>query len=101
MLEYMKLIAREGKEFSVEERNLLSVAYKNVIGSKRAAWRILCSISQKEEAKGETRWVEIRRRTIGRVEEELRRVCVEAEEVVGFILENETNFEAQTFFWKM
>ena len=39
----------------MEERNLLSVAYKNVIGSRRASWRVLSSIMEQqgtEEYKG-------------------------------------------------
>ena len=52
MVESMKQVARLDVELTVEERNLLSVAYKNVIGARRASWRIVSSIEQKEETKG-------------------------------------------------
>jgi len=54
MVDFMKNVAKLGVELSVEERNLLSVAYKNVIGAQRSAWRIISSIEQKEESKGES-----------------------------------------------
>lgn len=52
MVEHTKAVASSDQELTVEERNLLSVAYKNVIGSRRASWRIASSIEQKEESKG-------------------------------------------------
>ncbi|CAI0446218.1 unnamed protein product [Linum tenue] len=52
MVEAMKNVAKLDLELTVEERNLVSVGYKNVIGARRASWRILSSIEQKEEAKG-------------------------------------------------
>jgi len=45
MCELMKALTEktlaEKEQLSVEERNLLSVAYKNVIGTRRASWRTL------------------------------------------------------------
>jgi len=51
MVQYMKKVACLDTELTVEERNLLSVAYKNEIGARRASWRIISSIEQKEENK--------------------------------------------------
>ena len=51
MVSAMKAVASMDVELTVEERNLLSVAYKNVIGARRASWRIISSIEQKEENK--------------------------------------------------
>ena len=45
-------------ELTLEERNILSVAFKNVVGTRRAAWRVLSSIEKKENNKGNTNNVE-------------------------------------------
>jgi hypothetical protein len=47
MAQCMKEVA-EGGMLTNEERNLLSVAYKNVVGAKRSSWRIISSIRQKK-----------------------------------------------------
>ena len=52
MVEAMNSVAKLDVELTVEERNLVSVGYKNVTGARRALWRILSSIEQKEKAKG-------------------------------------------------
>ncbi|KAL6498135.1 14-3-3 protein 4 [Orobanche gracilis] len=54
MVEFMEKVVKivDMDELTVEERNLLSVAYKNVIGARRASWRIISSIEQKEEGRG-------------------------------------------------
>ena len=48
MGEYMKEVVKAHKQLSQEERNLFSVAFKNVVGSRRSAWRIVSS----QESKG-------------------------------------------------
>ena len=45
----MKAVAQLDIELTVEERNLLSVAYNNAIRARRASWKILSCIEEKEE----------------------------------------------------
>ena len=47
----MKAVTETGIELSNEERNLLSVAYKNVVGARRSSWRVISSIEQKTEVR--------------------------------------------------
>lgn len=47
----MAEIAKKFPEQTVEERNLLSVAYKNTVGSRRASWRVISSVEMKEKNK--------------------------------------------------
>lgn len=48
MLDAMNKAVNANADLTIEERNLLSVAYKNTIGSRRTAWRALNSIQHKE-----------------------------------------------------
>ncbi|KAF3594053.1 hypothetical protein DY000_02022586 [Brassica cretica] len=54
MVQFMELFVTDAtptEALTVEERNLLSIAYKNVKGSLSAAWRILSSIEHKEASR--------------------------------------------------
>ncbi|CAO2202282.1 unnamed protein product [Urochloa humidicola] len=77
MVEFMeKVVTAVGAgELTVEERNLLSVAYKNVIGARRASWRIVSSIEQKEETRGAAGHAAAAKGYRGRVEAELSNIC--------------------------
>lgn len=49
MVMYMGRVVKKETELSLEERNLLSVAYKNTIGLRRTAWRMVTAIEKKEK----------------------------------------------------
>ncbi|XP_073110238.1 14-3-3-like protein 16R [Elaeis guineensis] len=66
MVEFMENVAAaaaaaaEGEELTVEERNLLSVAYKKVINDRRDSWRIVSSTEQEESRGNEDYAADIR-----------------------------------------
>ena len=103
MLEYMKKVANLDQELSNDERNLLSVAYKNTVGSRRTAWRALTSIEAKEEAKS-SKYLPLLRDYKDKIEKELNTYC---EDVIS-VLENklisstaEESYDARVFYLKM
>uniref|UniRef100_UPI0035900422 14-3-3 protein epsilon-like n=1 Tax=Myxine glutinosa TaxID=7769 RepID=UPI0035900422 len=102
MVENMKLVARMDTELSVEERNLLSVAYKNVIGARRASWRIISSIEQKEESKGSEEKLQLVRDYRETVEKELQAICGDILSVLEHnLLKIATSGESKVFYNKM
>lgn len=92
----------EKEELTVEERNLLSVAFKNVIGSRRAAWRIISSIEQKEEHCGNEKNAAVNQEYRRRVEAELSNICKDILNLLDdkLILSAKTG-ESKVFYYKM
>jgi 14-3-3 protein epsilon len=103
MVECMKKVAGPDVELTVEERNLLSVAYKNVIGAQRSAWRIISSIEQKEESKNaEGNKLEITKQYRLKIELELKTICKDVLEVLDkFLIPAAASGESKVFYHKM
>lgn len=105
MVQFMqKLVlgSTPGSELSVEERNLLSVAYKNVIGSLRAAWRIVSSIEQKEESRKNEEHVVLVKDYRSKVEAELSDVCASILQLLDSnLIPSASASESKVFYLKM
>jgi len=108
MVEYMKNVAsNSSSDLTLEERNLLSVAYKNVVGARRASLRIIGSIETKEKEKGSPN-VNLVNTYKGKVEEELQKICTDILQLLdnNLIAKAEATSgtgspEAEVFYQKM
>lgn len=80
----MKAVTETGAELSNEERNLLSVAYKNVVGARRSSWRVISSIEQKTE--GAERKQAMAKEYREKIEKELNEICRDVLVCRGVIL---------------
>jgi len=102
MVQYMKKVACLDTELTVEERNLLSVAYKNEIGARRASWRIISSIEQKEENKGNEVNVHRNKDYRKKVEAELGTICNDILSVLDkHLVPTAASSESKVFYYKM
>ena len=88
-------------DLTLDERNILSVAFKNAVGSRRASWRVLTSIEQKEEKK-EKGQVEKVRKYKQTIEKELKMYCEKVLTLLDQVLLPSTGSdEAKVFYFKM
>jgi 14-3-3 protein epsilon len=102
MAEYMKLVSEANEELSVEERNLLSVAYKNAVGSRRASWRIICSVEQKETTKGNSEAAQRAGAYRQIVEKELDDICTKILKLLeDNLISKSQASESKVFYYKM
>jgi len=100
MASSMKSVTETGVELSNEERNLLSVAYKNVVGARRSSWRVISSIEQKTE--GSEKKQQMAREYREKVEKELRDICYDVLNLLDkYLVPKASNAESKVFYLKM
>lgn len=96
----MKMVTELDEELSNEERNLLSVAYKNVVGARRSSWRVISSIEQKTD--GNERKQHMAREYREKVERELRDICKTVLKLLdNHLIAKSSNPESKVFYLKM
>ncbi|VDN85290.1 unnamed protein product [Brugia pahangi] len=99
MAQSMKRVTELGAELTNEERNLLSVAYKNVVGARRSSWRVISSIEQKTEGLEKQQMVKEYRE---KVEKELRDICQDVLNLLDkYLIPKAGNPESKVFYLKM
>jgi 14-3-3 protein beta/theta/zeta len=98
MVSAMKQVVTSNVDLRPEDRNLLSVAYKNVVGARRSSWRVISSIEQKASDDDKKDLCKDYREVI---EGELKKIC---EEVLGLLDEHlivKADKESKVFYLKM
>ena len=100
MVDFLRPVIQEkGASLSIEERNLLSVGFKNLVSSKRTAIRTISAIEQNPKySKYSAPMGDYKKK----IEDELFKNC---EDIVGIvntlIMPKATEDEAKSFFMKM
>lgn len=102
MASYMKQVASFDNELSTEERNLLSMAYKNVIVTRRASWRVLSTFEMREaEVHPNSPRLAKLAEYKTKIEAEMRSICNEILAVVDKLVPKASAPESQVFYYKM
>ena len=99
-----KLIQLQPK-LSNEERNILSAAFKHLIGGKRTSWRKLHSLERKEEKKNNSANSENLkgvREIKKKVEDEIRKVCNDMQNLLDkYLVPSSKDNENKVYYLKL
>jgi 14-3-3 protein epsilon len=103
MTEFLEEMVRSKKEdLTSDERNLLSIAYKNTISLRRQAVRTLLAYEMKEKKKEESAYLAYIIEYKGRIENELATLCQKIiKNIDTYLIPRATEPEAKVFYHKM
>ncbi|CAK7329262.1 unnamed protein product [Dovyalis caffra] len=102
VVDSMKKAAKLDPNFTAEERDLLSIGCKNMIAEKRKSWRVLSSMEQKDEEKGNGANVKRMAESRRKLESEITNFCNDIVTLIDeYLLPFASGFESSVFYYKM
>jgi len=101
-IKYMEEIVKiKNEDLNIEERNLLSSAYKNCVSSRRSAWRSIYSVELKEK-NNNSKYVNLVTDLKNLLEKELFNLCERMLNLIdNHLLTKATSPESKVFYLKM
>mmetsp|Transcript_3370 Transcript_3370/g.5243 ORF Transcript_3370/g.5243 Transcript_3370/m.5243 type:complete len:260 (-) Transcript_3370:1271-2050(-) len=97
MVDHIKAVAQLPEQLSAEERNLLSVAYKNVVGSRRANWKVIISMEESLDADK----LALIQSSKKKIATELEERCSDILEILTKLISDCKSGEDKIFYYKM
>jgi 14-3-3 protein epsilon len=103
MSEFLEeLLKSREKDMNSDERNLLSIAYKNSVSSRRTALRTIMAYEMKEKKKENSAFLPYIQEYRRKIEDELTNMCTNVLNTIdNFLLKRADDDEARVFYWKM
>ncbi|KAF2882031.1 hypothetical protein ILUMI_24131, partial [Ignelater luminosus] len=100
LVQTMNEVVEMGEELSDDERNLLSFAYKTVIGARRSSWKVIQSVEEMTDDSERQKCIVKEYRE--EIEQELIKLCSDILNLLDeHLLPNVTKPESKTFYLKM
>ena len=103
MAEYLEeIVNQRDKGLNNDERNLLSIAYKNSINSARNAMRTILAFESKEKKKENSQYLPYIIEYKQQVQDELTQLCQRVVKIIDeLLLKKDQDEDAKLFYFKM
>ena len=96
------IISYTEAQLTIDERNLLSIAYKNLAGTLRASWRTIDALQKKEALSSTRQQVKLMRVQKDRIERDLDKLCRDVVDLLEkYLIPAASDGEEKVFYCKM
>lgn len=98
MIDFLKVLKTKKSDLTVDERNLVSVAYKNEVTTRRSAWRAISTIASNSKYE---QYESVLKKYNDQIVGEMESICTEVCDLVDEFNKNAGEAESKVFFLKM